>query len=94
MLSVLIRPSRAGRGYQPSHDNLRDLDGTVHYVPHGDIKRVSNLSMDFARINLNVRVTYQTRLEKLLKSSTRLALNWPLMKNGKTVSLKHLSFSG
>ena len=42
---------------------LRDLDGTVHYVPHGDIKRVANLSMDFARINLNVRVAYQTHLE-------------------------------
>jgi len=46
---------------------LRDLDGTVHYVPHGDIKRVANLSMDFARINLNVRVTYQTHLEKAIE---------------------------
>ena len=46
---------------------LRDLDGTVHFVPHGDIKRVSNLSMDFARINLNVRVTYQTHLEKAIE---------------------------
>jgi moderate conductance mechanosensitive channel len=46
---------------------LRDLDGTVHYVPHGDIKRVANLSMDFARINLNVRVAYQTHLEDAIK---------------------------
>jgi small conductance mechanosensitive channel len=46
---------------------LRDLDGTVHYVPHGDIKRVANLSMDFARINLNVRVAYQTHLEKAIE---------------------------
>lgn len=46
---------------------LRDLDGTVHYVPHGDIKRVANLSMDFARINLNVRVSYQTHLEKAIE---------------------------
>jgi small conductance mechanosensitive channel len=45
---------------------LRDLDGTVHYVPHGDIKRVANQSMDFARINLNVRVSYQTSLEKVI----------------------------
>jgi moderate conductance mechanosensitive channel len=42
---------------------LRDLDGTLHHVPHGDVKRVANLSMDFARINLNVRVTYSTQLE-------------------------------
>lgn len=47
---------------------LRDLDGTVHYVPHGDIKRVSNLSMDFARINLNVRVAYNTHLEKAIEA--------------------------
>lgn len=46
---------------------LRDMDGTVHHVPHGDIKRVANLSMDFARINLNVRVAYQTQLEKAIE---------------------------
>jgi small conductance mechanosensitive channel len=50
---------------------LRDLDGTVHYIPHGDIKRVANLSMDFARINLNVRVTYQTHLEKAIEIINR-----------------------
>ena len=53
---------------------LRDLDGTVHYVPHGDIKRVSNLSMDFARINLNVRVTYQTQLEKAIEVINKTGL--------------------
>jgi small conductance mechanosensitive channel len=42
---------------------LRDLDGTLHHVPHGDIKRVANQSMDFARINLNVKVSYKTHLE-------------------------------
>ena len=56
---------------------LRDLDGTVHYVPHGDIKRVANQSMDFARINLNVRVAYQSSLEKVIevinKTGTELA---------------------
>jgi small conductance mechanosensitive channel len=46
---------------------LRDLDGTLHHVPHGDIKRVANMSMDFARINLNVRVSYQTRLEHAIE---------------------------
>jgi small conductance mechanosensitive channel len=28
---------------------LRDLDGTVHHIPHGEIKEVSNLSKDFSR---------------------------------------------
>jgi small conductance mechanosensitive channel len=27
---------------------LRDLDGTVHHIPHGEIKKVSNFSKDFS----------------------------------------------
>jgi len=42
---------------------LRDLDGVVHYVPHGEIKQVSNLSKQFARINLNIGVAYNTNLD-------------------------------
>jgi small conductance mechanosensitive channel len=34
---------------------LRDLDGTVHHIPHG-IKKVSNFSKDFSRINLDIGV--------------------------------------
>lgn len=45
---------------------LRDTDGTVHHVPHGDIKRVANYSKDFARINLNLRIGYHTNLEKVI----------------------------
>lgn len=46
---------------------LRDLDGTLHHVPHGDIKRVANMSMDFSRININIRVSYETPLEKAIE---------------------------
>lgn len=46
---------------------LRDTDGTVHHVPHGDIRRVSNFSKDFARINLNIRIGYHTNLEKVIE---------------------------
>lgn len=44
---------------------LRDADGTVHYIPHGDIKKVSNRSRGFSRINLNITVPYETDLEEL-----------------------------
>lgn len=37
---------------------LRDLDGTVHYVPHGEVKKASNLSQGFSRVNLDVGVAY------------------------------------
>lgn len=45
---------------------LRDLDGVVHHVPHGEIKKVSNLSKDFARVNLNIGISYNSNLEKVI----------------------------
>ncbi|MDQ3017617.1 MAG: mechanosensitive ion channel family protein [Bacteroidota bacterium] len=46
---------------------LRDLDGTVHHVPHGEIKRVSNLSKNFSRINLNLGIAYDSPLEDVIR---------------------------
>ncbi len=45
---------------------LRDLDGIVHHVPHGEIKRVSNLSKEFARVNLNIGISYSSDLEQVI----------------------------
>lgn len=45
---------------------LRDLDGTVHHVPNGEVKVASNLSKYFSRVNLNVGVSYSTDLEKVI----------------------------
>jgi len=45
---------------------LRDLDGTVHHIPHGEIKRVSNLSKYFARVNLNIGISYSSNLEQVI----------------------------
>jgi small-conductance mechanosensitive channel len=56
---------------------LRDLDGTVHHIPHGEIKKVSNFSKDFARINLDVGVGYSSDLEHVIavinRTGTELA---------------------
>lgn len=46
---------------------LRDMDGTVHNVPHGSISEVANLSKDFSRVNLNVGVSYNVELEKVIR---------------------------
>lgn len=46
---------------------LRDLNGVVHHVPHGEIKRVSNLSKDFSRVNLNVGVSYNAKLDHVIE---------------------------
>lgn len=45
---------------------LRDLDGIVHHVPHGEIKKVSNLSKHFARVNLNIGISYNSDLEQVI----------------------------
>ena len=46
---------------------LRDMNGTVHHIAHGDIKRVSNLSMNFARINLDIGIAYNSNLEHVIR---------------------------
>lgn len=45
---------------------LRDINGTVHHIPNGEIKRVSNLSKDFARVNFDIGVSYNTNLEHVI----------------------------
>jgi moderate conductance mechanosensitive channel len=51
---------------------LRDLDGTVHHVPHGEIKTVSNLSKHYARVNLNIGVSYGANLEHVIEVVNRV----------------------
>lgn len=46
---------------------LRDLDGKVHHVPHGEVKITSNLSKDFARVNFNIGVSYNADLGKVIE---------------------------
>ena len=47
---------------------LRDLDGVVHHIPHGEIKTVSNMAKGFARVNLNIGVSYNAELEKVIST--------------------------
>lgn len=44
---------------------LRDLDGNIHHVPHGEIKTVSNFSKTFSRINLDIGVGYGSDMNKV-----------------------------
>lgn len=46
---------------------LRDLDGMLHHIPNGEITLATNMTMDFANINLNVGVSYDADLEKVEK---------------------------
>lgn len=51
---------------------LRDLDGVVHHVPHGEIKKVSNLSKQFARVNLNIGISYDSNLEQVISAVNKV----------------------
>ena len=43
---------------------LRDLDGTVHTVPNGQITVASNMTRLWARVNLDVSVAYDTDIDR------------------------------
>lgn len=44
---------------------LRHIDGTIHYIPNGEIKIASNKSKDYSKVDLKIGVGYDTDMEKL-----------------------------
>ncbi len=44
---------------------LRDLDGKVHYVPNGVIEIATNLTMEYAQVDLNIGVSYGSDIDKV-----------------------------
>lgn len=46
---------------------LRDLQGRVHYVPNGNINIASNLTMDYAQVDLDVRIGYDSDIDMVEK---------------------------
>lgn len=54
---------------------LRDMDGTVHHIPHGEIKTVSNLTKDFSRVNMDIGVAYHSDIERVIKVVNEVGLD-------------------
>jgi len=46
---------------------LRDLNGTLHVVPNGEIRTLANQTKDWSRSVVNVGISYDTDLERALK---------------------------
>lgn len=46
---------------------LRDLDGTVHTIPNGEITVASNLTRTWARINEDIQVAYDSDIERVTR---------------------------
>lgn len=47
---------------------LRDLDGTLHFVPHGLVETSSNLTRTWANVNLDIPVPYGVDVELLTRT--------------------------
>jgi small conductance mechanosensitive channel len=46
---------------------LRDLDGTLHFIPNGSITMVSNQTFGYANVNLDVEVSDSSDMAKIKK---------------------------
>ena len=51
---------------------LRDLDGIVHVVPNGEIRVASNFTKGWARVNMNISVSYDTDLNRAIAVINRV----------------------
>ena len=46
---------------------LRDLEGTVHFVPHGEVKTVSNMTHGWARALFDIGVAYSEDPDRVME---------------------------
>jgi small conductance mechanosensitive channel len=53
---------------------LRDLDGNVHYIPNGNIDMATNLTMEYAKVNLAIGVSYDSDLDKVQEVVNKVGL--------------------
>ncbi|MEK9659945.1 MAG: trehalose-phosphatase [Chloroflexota bacterium] len=51
---------------------LRDMDGTVHYIPNGEVTTASNFSKGFSRVNLDIGVGYGEDVDRVIRTINRV----------------------
>src|SRR5690606_7833728 len=54
---------------------LRDIDGNVHYIPNGSIAMATNMTMEYAKINLEITVSYDADLDKVKDIINKIGLD-------------------
>lgn len=52
---------------------LRDMEGRVHFIPHGQINTVTNLTHGWSRAVFEVNVAYKERVDQVIEVLQRLA---------------------
>lgn len=53
-------------GFSIRRTLLRDLDGTLHFVPNGEIRVASNLTKTWSRAHLNISVAYKEDVDSVM----------------------------
>lgn len=51
---------------------LRDLDGSVHWIPNGEIVVATNYTEDYSRVHMNVGVSYSEDLDRVIAVINRV----------------------
>ena len=51
---------------------LRDLDGKVHVIPHGDVSTTTNFTKYWSRVNIDVGVAYKEDLQQVIAVLNRI----------------------
>lgn len=46
---------------------LRDLEGRVHYIPNGNIEIATNMTLEYANVDLNISIAYDSDIDKVEK---------------------------
>ncbi|GAH81742.1 unnamed protein product, partial [marine sediment metagenome] len=52
-------------GFSIRRTLLKDLDGTLHFVPNGEIRVTSNLTKMWSRAHLNISVAYKEDVDRV-----------------------------
>ena len=53
---------------------LRDLEGVAHFIPHGEITMVSNLTHQWSRVALDIGVAYKENVDHVMEVIMEVAL--------------------
>jgi small-conductance mechanosensitive channel len=81
---------------------LRDMDGVQHIVSNGEIRIASNFTKEVSRVNLNIRVSYGTDLDRAIEVINRVCRelaedpNWApmIVKTPEVLRVDNLGDSG
>lgn len=54
---------------------IRDNDGTIHFIPNGNIARAANQTLDYAKVNVEIELPIDADLDKAEKAVGALGLS-------------------